>query len=223
MIRDPTAEWPIDPSDHPARSDDTDRLRLLLRHAVLTPLRHNVQTWMVRLRGDRVEVLADRTQALPVVDPQDSALPISCGVAMRVLRAAHAGAGRGGASEPPRGGPVADGSSRGAPCPGTGQWREGRADPGPRSQGPHCGAGGRGRLRPVRRAARRASRGHGVHGGAACGHVGGMDGSLPERAYRSGRAPAPAGDGRGHGEPLAAPPPYQAWPWDFTGPALPDG
>lgn len=57
-------------------------LRSALEHAVRAPSGHNTQPWLFRIAGDRVEVYADRSQALPVVDPDDRALVISCGAAV---------------------------------------------------------------------------------------------------------------------------------------------
>ncbi|TNC62553.1 Acg family FMN-binding oxidoreductase [Rubellimicrobium roseum] len=96
MTHDPAAEWQIEPVDRPAQGREVDRLRFLLRYAILAPSGHNTQPWLFRVRGDRIELLADRTRSLPVVDPRDRALIISCGPALGSLRAAmrhfgHAG------------------------------------------------------------------------------------------------------------------------------------
>lgn len=63
-------------------------LRSLLPYAILAPSSHNTQPWLFRLGEDQVELLADRTRALPVVDPEDRALIISCGAALFHLRMA---------------------------------------------------------------------------------------------------------------------------------------
>ncbi|TFZ03494.1 Acg family FMN-binding oxidoreductase [Ramlibacter rhizophilus] len=96
MARDPEAEWRIDPSDYPASGSAAQRLRFLLRYAILAPSSHNTQPWLFRLAGDELELLADRRRALPVVDPHDRALVISCGAALGLLQVAmrrfgHAG------------------------------------------------------------------------------------------------------------------------------------
>ena len=69
------------------------RIERALRLACFAPSSHNSQPWLVAMRGDAVDVYADRRRALPVVDPHDRALTISCGalvgtfeVAARYLR-----------------------------------------------------------------------------------------------------------------------------------------
>ncbi|WP_080408194.1 Acg family FMN-binding oxidoreductase [Burkholderia ubonensis] len=70
-----------------------DQLRSLLRYAVLAPSSHNSQPWRFIVDGNTIAVCADRLRALPVVDPFDRELIISCGAALLNLRVAlvHAG------------------------------------------------------------------------------------------------------------------------------------
>jgi len=79
-------------SEHPVSdlepSPDEAFLRSLIHHAILAPSSHNTQPWLFRLQDDRLELFADRTRALPVVDPFDRALIISCGAALGHLEAA---------------------------------------------------------------------------------------------------------------------------------------
>ncbi len=72
-----------------------DTLRTLIQRAVLAPSSHNTQPWRFRVAGDRIDLLADRTRALPVNDPFDRELVISCCAALLTLRAAAAAAGMG--------------------------------------------------------------------------------------------------------------------------------
>lgn len=65
----------------------------LIRGAVLAPSSHNTQPWMFRVSASHIDLLADRTRALPVNDPQDRELAISCGCALMNLRAAAAAQG----------------------------------------------------------------------------------------------------------------------------------
>jgi nitroreductase len=59
-----------------------------LNYAVLAPSWHNTQPWLFRVRANEVKLYADRTRGLPVVDPEDRALIISCGAALFYLRVA---------------------------------------------------------------------------------------------------------------------------------------
>jgi hypothetical protein len=52
------------------------------RYAALAPSSHNSQPWAFRVTDDALELFADRTRALPRVDPRDRALIISCGAAL---------------------------------------------------------------------------------------------------------------------------------------------
>jgi hypothetical protein len=84
----PLAPWNVSLPGFPESGDDAERLTFLLRYAVLAPSGHNTQPWLFRVEGDTVELYADRTQALAVVDPEDRALVISCGAALFNLRVA---------------------------------------------------------------------------------------------------------------------------------------
>jgi nitroreductase len=77
-------------------NDSQQILRAALEHAVQAPSGHNTQPWRFRMVDDHLELYADRTRSLPVVDPDDRALIISCGAAAAFLRVAlrhlgHAG------------------------------------------------------------------------------------------------------------------------------------
>ena len=64
----------------------------LVGAAVLAPSSHNTQPWRFRTSDSAIDVFADRTRALPVNDPEDRELTISCGCALFNLRAAAAAA-----------------------------------------------------------------------------------------------------------------------------------
>lgn len=72
---------------------DRDIAMQFLEAAVLAPSSHNTQPWKFRLQDGGIELWADRTRALPVNDPDDRELAISCSCALFNLRvaAAHAG------------------------------------------------------------------------------------------------------------------------------------
>ena len=69
------------------------QLQALVQAATLAPSSHNTQPWLFRLEGPVIELLADRTRALPVNDPDDREMTISCGCALFNLRVAAAAAG----------------------------------------------------------------------------------------------------------------------------------
>jgi hypothetical protein len=71
--------------DFPAAAAPAERLRYLVNYAVLAPSGHNTQPWLFRITGQNLSLIADRTRALPVVDPDDRALVISCGAALEHL------------------------------------------------------------------------------------------------------------------------------------------
>ena len=75
-------------AEFPAGGSTRDKLRFALEYAVLAPSSHNSQPWHFVLQDDAVMVCADRTRALPVVDPYDRELVISCGAALFNLRVA---------------------------------------------------------------------------------------------------------------------------------------
>lgn len=66
-----------DVSDDPA-----DVVRHAVAVATLAPSGHNTQPWRFVLRDRSVELWADRSRRLPVVDPDDRELVISCGAAL---------------------------------------------------------------------------------------------------------------------------------------------
>lgn len=69
---------------------DAERFRAMVRSAILAPSSHNSQPWIfhIPLNCAFVELYADRSRALPVVDPDDRELLISCGSALFGLRLA---------------------------------------------------------------------------------------------------------------------------------------
>ncbi len=78
----------LDRQDFPSAGLPIERLAYLLRYAVQAPSNHNSQPWLFELSDDAVELRADRTRALPVVDHDDRELLISCGAALLTLRIA---------------------------------------------------------------------------------------------------------------------------------------
>jgi nitroreductase len=67
----------------------------MLRAAILAPSSHNTQPWRFKTSDRAIRLFADRTRALPVNDPNDRELVISCGCALFNLRVAAAAKGIG--------------------------------------------------------------------------------------------------------------------------------
>ena len=61
--------------------------------ATRAPSVHNTQPWRFRVAGDRVELLADFSRKLSVLDPTGRQLYVSCGAALHHLRVALRAAG----------------------------------------------------------------------------------------------------------------------------------
>ena len=84
----PLDAWNISADDFPTEGNSEEKLWCLLRYAVLAPSTHNTQPWKFRIHGNSVEVYADLARALPVVDPDNRELIMSCGAALFHLRTA---------------------------------------------------------------------------------------------------------------------------------------
>ncbi|KAE8759179.1 nitroreductase [Paraburkholderia madseniana] len=80
--------WSVDEHQLAPNAGIEEKLRFALRYAVLAPSNHNTQPWHFIVDGDCVTLCADRMRALPVVDPFDRELIISCGAALFNLRVA---------------------------------------------------------------------------------------------------------------------------------------
>lgn len=83
-----TSPRDIAEADFPNDGTRAEKLAFCVRYAVLAPSSHNSQPWLFRLDGEELELRADRTRALPVVDPDDRELVMSCGAALFTLRIA---------------------------------------------------------------------------------------------------------------------------------------
>lgn len=80
--------WLIKDAGFPAQEIRSARLEYLVRYAVLAPSTHNTQPWLFRVRGDALELIADRSRALAIADPSGRELTISCGAALQFARMA---------------------------------------------------------------------------------------------------------------------------------------
>lgn len=75
-------------ADFPAAGTPAEQWRFLLNYAVLAPSEYNTQPWLFSIRGESLELFADYTRRLPVVDPEDRELLIGCSAACLNLRLA---------------------------------------------------------------------------------------------------------------------------------------
>ncbi|RZF25680.1 nitroreductase [Paraburkholderia sp. UYCP14C] len=80
--------WEIGEPHFAASTPIEQQLRFALHYAVLAPSNHNTQPWRFIVDGETVQICADRMRALPVVDPFDRELLMSCGAALFNLRVA---------------------------------------------------------------------------------------------------------------------------------------
>src|SRR5687767_5158027 len=81
--------WNVSDSDFPRGGGLADQIQFLIKYAILAPSGHNTQPWLFKItKNNMIELYADRSRALPVVDPDDRELTISCGAALYYLRLA---------------------------------------------------------------------------------------------------------------------------------------
>lgn len=79
--------WEVSEKDYPKNGKAKDKLKFFVKYAVLAPSGHNTQPWLFEINEDEMSInlYADRTRALPVIDPDDTELIISCGAALQNL------------------------------------------------------------------------------------------------------------------------------------------
>jgi hypothetical protein len=80
--------WSIDPDAFPLTGSPREQLAFLVRYAVLAPSGHNTQPWRFVLSDTHVDVVADMSRALRMVDPHDREMTMSCAAAAETLLAA---------------------------------------------------------------------------------------------------------------------------------------
>jgi hypothetical protein len=77
--------WKISEEEFPSTGSNKDKLKFFINYAILAPSGHNTQPWLFDVYNNIIVMYADRTRALPVVDPEDRELTISCGAALSHL------------------------------------------------------------------------------------------------------------------------------------------
>ena len=79
--------WEVSENDFPKSGSAKDKLKFFVKYAILAPSGHNTQPWLFEINDDEMSInlYADRTRALPVMDPDDTELIISCGAALENL------------------------------------------------------------------------------------------------------------------------------------------
>jgi hypothetical protein len=85
-----TTPWRFDDDDFYELESPREQIEFLLRYAVLAPSEHNQQPWSFQITPQGVDVFADSTRRLPVVDPGNREMTISLGAAIANLRVAAA-------------------------------------------------------------------------------------------------------------------------------------
>jgi hypothetical protein len=89
LSESPLSTWDVTEDEFPKKGALHEKISFILKYAILAPSGHNTQPWLFKIVGDRtIELYADRTRALPVVDPDDREMIISCGAALGQLRLA---------------------------------------------------------------------------------------------------------------------------------------
>ena len=61
---DPALEpWAVSEDEFPKDGDAGEKLRFLVRYAILAPSGHNTQPWLFRVDDEAIELFADRARA----------------------------------------------------------------------------------------------------------------------------------------------------------------
>jgi nitroreductase len=82
--------WDVLEADYPVDGQMEERLRFLLRYAILAPSGPNTQPWKFAIHDGSISVFADLSRALPFVDPSNRTLYMSVGCAIANLAVAGA-------------------------------------------------------------------------------------------------------------------------------------
>jgi nitroreductase len=92
----PADPWSLRAEHFPAQGMVTDKLRFLVRYAVLAPSMRNTQPWRFEVKASRISLYVDHSRRQRQADPHERDLYISVGCALEnlLIAAAHFGFGR---------------------------------------------------------------------------------------------------------------------------------
>lgn len=79
------ASWQINEQDFPRGEDSTEKLKFLIRYAILAPSSHNTQPWKFSIAEDQIRIFVDKTRWLKVADADQRELHVSIGCALENL------------------------------------------------------------------------------------------------------------------------------------------
>jgi len=88
MDRPDTDPWTVSEEAYPREGALTEQLRFLVGYAILAPSSHNTQPWLFKIKDDAIALYSDRLRSLPIADPEDRELIMSCGAALANLQVA---------------------------------------------------------------------------------------------------------------------------------------
>ena len=74
--------YQINERNFPIKGTSIEKLKFLLRYAILAPSSHNTQPWKFSISEDKIKVFADKNRWLKVADPDQRELYISTGCAI---------------------------------------------------------------------------------------------------------------------------------------------
>jgi len=89
----PPSPWDISPDDFPRHGSDADRLRFLVRYALLAPSTRNTQPWRFRVADGNVELHLDleRWQRVADADQREMFISLGCALENLLIAATHFG------------------------------------------------------------------------------------------------------------------------------------
>ena len=77
--------WQINEQDFPSIGSSSEKLKFLLRYAILAPSSHNSQPWKFQVRDSEIYIFVDKDRWLKVADADQRELHISVGCALENL------------------------------------------------------------------------------------------------------------------------------------------